>query len=140
MKFNVREAQEEDFEGILSLCQDCEISTEHLTYSRFCRMLAKNSGFSCVAEADGKIVGTIFGEHDGGFTGSMRRLAVAKQYRRQGIATALVKKVVKEFEKADIPWKYCHVEESNDASIELFKSLGFQLRKSHYLMDKCPSD
>ena len=139
MDFTIRETREGDFTNILSLMQASEISTAYLTQERFNRMLAKNRGFSYVAEAGGKIVGSIFGEHDGGFTGSIRRLAVAEQYRRQSIGSALVRRVVKEFEKADIPWKYCHVEESNDASIELFRSLGFQLRKTHYLMDKGPA-
>lgn len=136
MNWTIREMKESYFEPILLLLNASDISTEYLTHDGFKKMLERSGRFCFVAVVDEKIVGSIFGEHDGGFTGSMRRLAVDTNYRRRGIASALVKRVIEEFEKSGIPWKYVHVEKSNAASIQLFKKLGFHLRDTHCLMDR----
>jgi len=136
MKITIRQTQESDYAAILKLLQDTKLCGTEFTEERFRNMLARNREFCYAAEAKGQIVGNVFGTHDGGFIASIRKVAVANQYRRKKIASDLVRKVVEKFDGIKIPLVYAHVEKTNNASLKMLDSLGFSIRKTHYLIDK----
>ncbi len=137
MTIKIRKAKGSDYEGIDNLLGNIyvKIKSKDFTKNKFVSFLKKNKSYCYVAEAKGKIIGNIFGSDDGAFTGYIQKLAVDKEYRRRGIAVKLIKIVIKEFNKNRIRIKYAHVRKDNKSSLELFKSLGFELRDSHHLAD-----
>ena len=74
-----------------------------------------------LAEADGKTAGYIGLQIFSG-EGYMTNVAVLPEYRRQGIATALINAALEN----EMVFLTLEVRESNSAAIELYKSLGFE--------------
>lgn len=131
-----RKTSEADFEGVSKLLAQAKLREPYFTRDRFENMLARNRGFCYVAEDEVEIIGNVFGTHDGGFIGYLRKIAVKEVYRRQKIASNLVRIAVEKFEEAGIPLIFAHVEKTNEPSLGLLKSLGFEIRDSHYLIDR----
>jgi ribosomal protein S18 acetylase RimI-like enzyme len=86
----VREARREDSPAVLDLWQRAEaIPSTTDSAEELERLVAEKRGLFLVAEADGRLVGSIIGGWDG-WRGNMYRLAVVPEYRRRGIARSLV--------------------------------------------------
>jgi ribosomal protein S18 acetylase RimI-like enzyme len=91
--WTVREARREDCPAVLELWRHAEAipsSTDSLEELE--RLVAEDRGLFLVAEAHGRLVGSIIGGWDG-WRGNMYRLAVAPDCRRRGIARSLVAEV-----------------------------------------------
>lgn len=71
-------------------------------------------------EKDGELIGWGL-THDDGAIGFVY---VLPEYRGQGIAKAIVIRIIQQLNENDLPI-YCHIEEDNLASITLFEGLGF---------------
>ena len=87
-------------------------------------------GIALAAEDEGIIAGYIYGEYDGE-RGYISHIAVAPQYRRQGMARALIAAFESRAE-GDITLEVRH---SNLAAVSLYKSAGFSeagIRKNFY--------
>jgi N-acetylglutamate synthase len=78
-----------------------------------------------VAEVHGKIIGSVFGTHDGR-KGWINRLAVDPDFRRQGIARRLVADVEKRLRKLGIDIIAALIEDWNARSMKTFKRLGYE--------------
>ncbi len=78
-----------------------------------------------IAEKKGNIVGTVLATHDGR-KGWINRLAVKRQFRRMGIAKALIKRAERELKDRGIHIIACLIEEDNQASIGVFNTLGYK--------------
>lgn len=128
MEIKIRETKEEDFGQIKNLLDQNNVWLE-ISEKTFMRMLKKNKGFYLVAESDGKIVGTIFGTHDGGLLGYIYKLAINKNFQRKKIATRLVNELLKRFKKIGIYWIYGHIYNTNKNARRFFKTVGFKVRK-----------
>ncbi len=66
-------------------------------------------------------------------------LAVAKKYRKQGVATVLIKYLIKKARKGKISYALLEVRESNRAALKLYKKHGFvniARRKNYYQKSK----
>jgi [ribosomal protein S18]-alanine N-acetyltransferase len=95
---------------------------------------SQNSRFF-VAELDGKVVGYIviwivLDELH------LLKIATASEYRRQGIASALIDYVEKEYKRASV--LYLEVREKNSIARNFYKKLGFVengVRKNYYADD-----
>ncbi|MBI4174623.1 MAG: GNAT family N-acetyltransferase [Candidatus Aenigmarchaeota archaeon] len=135
MNYSIRETRPTDFDAVYNLLEKGKIPISVLNEERFRKLLEKNGDCCFVAEADGIVVGNVFGMHDGAIRGYIGSLAVADDYRRRGIGKALVTKVLNVYKSLEIPRIFAHVEKTNDASIRLFKSLGIEPRETHYLID-----
>ena len=136
MSIDIRETIEEDFEGISALLRDTNLKDSYFTEDKFRKMLERNRGYCYIAEDDGKIVGSAFAMCDCAFRGYIQKVAVAEEYRRQGVASRLVETIIQKLEEAEIPLIFTHAEKDNKPSIELLKTLGFEIRDSHYLIDR----
>lgn len=86
--------------------------------------LKKGVAIFLVAEKDKKIIGSIFGTHDGR-KGWINRVAVHPQYRQQGIAKMLVSEVEKKLDELGIDIIACLIEDWNDRSMKVFEKLGY---------------
>ncbi|PMP95274.1 MAG: GNAT family N-acetyltransferase [Candidatus Aminicenantes bacterium] len=78
-----------------------------------------------VAENVGQVIGTVLATHDGR-KGWINRLAVAREYRHQGLGQRLVREAEKELEKCGIMMWAALIEEDNQPSINLFEKLGYE--------------
>lgn len=77
-----------------------------------------------VAEAEGKLVGTVLGTHDGR-KGWINRLAVSPSYRRQGIARLLVCELESWFASLGLEITAAQVESHNETSLTFFRAIGY---------------
>ncbi|MDR1992426.1 MAG: ribosomal protein S18-alanine N-acetyltransferase [Nitrososphaerota archaeon] len=93
-----------------------------------------------VAEQDGKIVGYIMcriemGLSNFGFGGLVRKghvvsIAVMPQYRRRGVAQAVIKKALEGMEYYKAKQGFLEVRVTNEAAISLYKKLGFEITRT----------
>ena len=88
-----RKGRPEDIERVLELWRQAE-ATPSATDTRegLTRLLTEPTAVLLLAEADGRVVGTVIGGWDG-WRGNIYRLAVLPEYRRRGIAGALMREV-----------------------------------------------
>jgi len=79
-----------------------------------------------VAEADGAVVGTAMGGYDG-HRGWVYAVAVSAGYRRQGIATALIRRLEADLAKRGCMKVNLQVRGTNSGVVALYRKLGFSV-------------
>jgi ribosomal protein S18 acetylase RimI-like enzyme len=79
-----------------------------------------------VAEVDGRIVGSIIGTFDG-WRGNIYRLAVLPDYRRQGVASALVVEVEKKLEEQGAKRITALVEKDHPSAMSFWDAVGYRV-------------
>jgi ribosomal protein S18 acetylase RimI-like enzyme len=86
----IRPARPEEATQVLALWQEADATPSPTdTRNEVVKLLGEAAAVLLVAEADGRLVGTVIGGWDG-WRGNIYRLAVLPAYRRRGIARALV--------------------------------------------------
>ncbi len=89
-----------------------------------------------VAEAEGRIAGTVLATHDGR-KGWINRLAVREDMRRRGLGERLVREAEGRLEAAGMDVLACLIEEGNEASMEFFSRIGYGRKDDiHYFVKK----
>ncbi|HLD56998.1 MAG TPA: GNAT family N-acetyltransferase [archaeon] len=136
MGISIRQTRPEDFNQIAGLLEETGIDITSFTEEKFMAMLERCREYCFVAEDKGKITGTVFGVTDGAFIGYIRRLVVTEGCRGQGIGKKLAEAVFEKFGESSIPLIFANVKKTNEPSLNLFKKLGFEVRDSHYLVDR----
>ena len=91
------------------------------------RYLARNPGLSFVARIGDETVGCIMSGHDGS-RGYLQHLVVAQQYRRQGIANALVGSCVAALAVLGIHKSHIDVLKTNPDASAYWEHQGWHLR------------
>ncbi len=86
--------------------------------------IKKDNSIFLVAEFEDKIIGTIFGTHDGR-KGWINRLAVSPKYQRKGVAKKLCLNLEKKFYDYNINIIACLIENWNSDSMLFFKKMGY---------------
>lgn len=93
-----------------------------------------------VAEAEGRIAGTVLATHDGR-KGWINRLAVREDMRRRGLGERLVREAEARLEAAGMDVLACLIEDGNEVSMEFFTRLGYQRKDDiHYFVKKKTPD
>lgn len=84
-----------------------------------------------MAEMNGRIAG--YQISSGGRQGGhLARLAVHPEYQGQGVGRALVSEVIRYFEKRNAPRITVNTQSDNEASLAVYRSLGFALTGENY--------
>lgn len=98
--------------------------------------LERNQGLSRVAVTpEGKIVGALLCGHDGR-RGYLHHLAVAPEYRRQGIGQALVETCIGELKTLGIPKCNLFLYSNNDSGRLFWKRRGWDAREDLVVVQK----
>ena len=96
-------------------------------------LLASDPGSVLVAEEDGADVGTLIAGWDG-WRGNMYRLGVLPEYRRRGIATALVHEGERHLRERGAARVVAAVGEENQRAIEFWEAVGYVIQDVHRLV------
>jgi ribosomal protein S18 acetylase RimI-like enzyme len=95
--------------------------------------LARNPGFSLVAETEERIVGTVLGGTDGR-RGYLHHLAVAEAHRGCGLGTVLVGRCLQGLKEAGFTRCHCFVYGANDAARRFYERRGWRTRDDLIVM------
>jgi ribosomal protein S18 acetylase RimI-like enzyme len=88
-----RKGRPEDIDRVLELWIQAGATPKPTDTSEdLARLLGQSQAMLLLAEVDGHVVGTVIGGWDG-WRGNIYRLAVLPEYRRRGIAAALMREV-----------------------------------------------
>src|SRR2546423_1662848 len=86
----IRPAAREDIRSVLALWKEADSEPSHTDDVRSLdRLMSHDQGALLVAVDEGRVVGSVIAAWDG-WRGSIYRLAVAPDYRRQGLAQRLL--------------------------------------------------
>jgi ribosomal protein S18 acetylase RimI-like enzyme len=91
------------------------------------RYLARNPGLSFIAEADGRVVGCAMCGHDGR-RGYLQHVVVEPDYRRRGIARALVERCLDGLAQLGIAKTHLDVLATNAGAHAYWANRGWQRR------------
>lgn len=135
MNIIIRKTEEGDFSAIRSILRQVGLAGEWFTEQLFRSMLEKNRGHYFVAIRDSIVIGTVFSSHDGGYFGYIYKLAVLPQCQKEGIGSALLYRVVVEFQSLGIDWYFAHVDKDNHASLKLLAKHGIKPQVNFLMLD-----
>ena len=89
----IRDCRADEIEAVLALWRQAEATVSRTdTVADLHRAMTASPAVVLVADAEGQIIGSVIGSFDG-WRGNIYRLAVHPDFRRQGIARALVREV-----------------------------------------------
>lgn len=129
MNIELRIMEIGDYPSIFSLWKECDGLKLNADDSRESveNFLTRNPGLSFIASDGNEVIGVALCGHDGRH-GYIHNLAVAKNYRKQGIGKSLVGRCMYELIKLGIHRCHLYVESDNQAGIEFWKKLGWEQR------------
>jgi ribosomal protein S18 acetylase RimI-like enzyme len=123
---SIRACRLEDIEVVLELWRQAEATpSETDTAENLRRAVAESPAHVLVAEVGGRLVGSIIGAFDG-WRGNIYRLAVHPDYRRQGIARALVAAVEKKLAERGAKRITALVEKDHSWAMSFWEAVGYR--------------
>jgi ribosomal protein S18 acetylase RimI-like enzyme len=123
----IREFTMDDYEQVVMLWQEAGIHYRpggRESRARMAKEITAGQAIFLVAVAERKVVGVVLGTHDGR-KGWINRLAVAKAFRRQNIASKLVAAVETRLKALNIDVTACLIEPENTVSKSFFYKMGY---------------
>jgi len=128
----VRAVHLEDLSSIMRI--DNAAFTAPWTYSsEMLRLALRRVDYATVAEVDGHVVGYQISTH-GERNAHMARLAVHPVSQKRGIGRALVADMIRHFENSSIRTISVNTQEDNDASLNIYRSLGFEYSEDSHMV------
>ncbi len=127
----IRPMKLEDYDAVLALWERAGLPYEphgRDSFSAISHQLHAVGHLMFVAEADGQIIGTVFGSHDGR-KGWINRLAIDPRYRRQGLAQRLIEEAENALAREGLTIVAALVEAPNEPSLKLFRKLDYEERR-----------
>jgi ribosomal protein S18 acetylase RimI-like enzyme len=124
----IRKLRTEDYDRLIELWQEAKLSFRPHGRDRrdkITEQIKQKCSIFLVAEVEGRLIGSIFGTHDGR-RGWINRLAILPNYCRQGIGARLVSAVEKRLTKQGIDIVASLVEDRNKVSMKVFEKLGYK--------------
>jgi ribosomal protein S18 acetylase RimI-like enzyme len=123
----IRPMQIDDYSVVIELWNRAELPYKPQGRDRkshIARELEDSTAIFLIAEHKTRIVGTVFGTHDGR-KGWINRLAVDPDYRKLGIARKLMTELEQRLDSIGIDIFACLIEDWNTVSMKAFKHLGY---------------
>ncbi len=124
----IREFSIKDYDVLITLWNDAQLPFKPTGRDKRdkieCELKQENAIF-LVVEINGKLVGSVFGTHDGR-KGWINRLAVSPEFQRKNIAKKLIAEVEDRFSELGIDIIACLVEDWNTKSLQVFEKLGYK--------------
>ena len=124
--FLIRECRSEEAEALLALWQAAGTSPSVTDTITDIRGAIESSASVLVAEVNQRIVGSIIAAFDG-WRGNMYRIAVHPNYRRRGIARALVKEGERYLAELGVKRITALVEEKYPRAIAFWSEVGYEV-------------
>ena len=121
----MRECRSEDVEAVLELWRQADATpgvTDNADDLR--RAVTESQAHVLVAEVEGQVVGSIIGTFDG-WRGNIYRMAVHPDYRRRGIARALVGEVEKRLTRQGAKRITALVEKDHPWATTFWQAVGY---------------
>lgn len=144
-KFSIRQFDMQDVESVIEINRIC-LPENYASFFFIDTYQNCPSAFR-VAEVGPRIAGYIMCRIEHGFSdikrlrftrkGHIISVAVLPEFRRNGIASALVKQALNALRENKVDECYLEVRETNETAIRLYEKLGFSLarRIAHYYAD-----
>ena len=124
----IREFSIKDYDSLITLWNNAQLPFKPKGRDKRDKIeyeLKQGRDIFLVAEINGKLVGSVFGTHDGR-KGWINRLAVSPEFQRQNIAKKLIAEVEDRFSEIGIDIIACLVEDWNTKSLQVFEKLGYK--------------
>lgn len=135
-KYIIRQAELSDINDIMRINKIC--LPENYSFDFFYRILS-DFGYACViGEYNQEIVGYVLSRIERPFTsflgvqaakGHIISIAVIPQHRRKGLGFRIMKYGLKKLIDHEVETVYLEVRVSNVAAIEMYRKLGFYIKK-----------
>jgi ribosomal protein S18 acetylase RimI-like enzyme len=125
--FELRDLRPGDYEPAMALWNSAPGVRTSESPEEFQRILARNPGLGCAAEAAGTLIGAVLACHDGR-RGYLYHLAVAESHRHGGVARAIVERCLAGLKAAGIERCSIHLMVDNDGGAAFWQRIGWRER------------
>ena len=124
---SIRACRLSDVEGVLELWRQADATPSVTdTVDDLRRAVADSPAHVLVAEAGGRLIGSIIGTFDG-WRGNIYRLAVHPDFRRHGVARALVAEVEKKLAEQGAKRITALVEKDHPVAMSFWEAVGYRV-------------
>ena len=123
----IRKFKIEEYDELIKLWNSVELPYKPYgrdSFEKIQKEIKKDNSIFLVAEYNSKIIGSIFGTHDGR-KGWINRLAVDKDFQGTDLAKKLCKNLEERFLDLRIEIFCCLIEDWNKKSLNFFKKIGY---------------
>jgi len=124
---SIRACRLEDIGGVLELWQQADATPSVTdTGDDLRRAVADSPAHVLVAEVNGRLIGSIIGTFDG-WRGNIYRLVVHPDYRRHGVARALVAEVERKMAEQGAKRITALVEKDHPLAMNFWEAVGYRV-------------
>ena len=137
MGFEIFRSNSDHFDGMFKIHEACFKGNELMNKNLFIEEITNETRIYYVVLNEGEVVGYAGAWNTGGDY-SIISVATDERFRRQGIATKLIKRLILDAKEKNINALSLEVNEHNKPAIELYRDLGFIITnvRENYYKDK----